>query len=354
MRPTRRGLAVLVTIGAVLALSAQWGPRSLNAVVAPLVVVTVAGAGSVALVDRPTVRRRPVGAGYVGETRPVTVDVESDRGVTATLSDEIGAGLDASTNRFERVLDGETTITYSVRLLARGERSVGPLSISVTDLFGLFSREYTVDGRGSILVYPPVYELTPAARRRLSEYANTAREFDRAVFDRLREYQRGDTLRDVHWKSAAKRPDGELVVKEFVADDGLDRVTLVAAGAAGDGDDLAAATATLVDHLLDHDVGVVLVLPGVELTVTPDRRDEAFRALALFEAGSTDPDRVAAGDIVVEAGPDGIVVDFDGESVAFERLCQYATEGGESPPATDRATDSRRGRARPSTGVSHE
>ncbi|WP_254864568.1 DUF58 domain-containing protein [Halovivax gelatinilyticus] len=344
MRPTPRAIGALAVLGVLVAHGFYAGPRSLNAIVVPLAVVTVAGAVSVAVAGRPTVARRPIGAGYVGERRSVVIDVETGRAVTATVTDEIGPGLRRERDRSEYVLEGATTVEYDVQFLERGERTIGPLSIEVTDLFGLFRRRFDYEKTEPVVVYPPVYELTPSARRELTEYANTAREFDRAVFEQLREYERGDSLRDVHWKSAARNPDDELVVKEFVADDGLDRVSLTASCPSGDDDELAAATATVVDHLLELDVGVVLRLPGeVRIEVTPDRRSGALEALALFDGAATDPTDDHDPDLRIDATDDGITVDFGRRAVDFFDLCTF--DGSRSSDATARRTTDANARA---------
>ncbi|AGB17289.1 hypothetical protein Halru_2714 [Halovivax ruber XH-70] len=331
MRPTLRGATVLVAIAAGGFVAVNGGREALNAVIAPLVVAGVAAIVIVGVSSRPSLRRRPVAPGYVGERRRVSFELTARRGTVVTVTDELGRGLEADGNRLERVLSGTTDLSYDLSLRSRGVRSVGPLTVTVQDPFGLVTRRYRYDETEPVVVYPPVYELRPDARAQLEGYVSDATEFDRAVFEHLREYERGDSLRDVHWKSAAKRPDGDLVVKEFVADDGLDRLTMAGTVAEGDADDLAAALATLADHLFEMDVGVVLWLPGDRrVEATPATREEAFLALAELEAGSVAPDHREDADIVVDAAADGVVLSLSGRSVSFADLCAYET----SPPDT--------------------
>ncbi|WP_290813668.1 DUF58 domain-containing protein [Halovivax sp.] len=339
MRLTGRGWGVLIAIVVAVLMGAQYGSRSLNAIVVPLAVVGVAAAVTVSRADRPDVERLPIEAGHVGEYRTVAFVLSSGRGTTATVIDRVGDGLTADANRFELTIAGETRVEHPVRLDARGERTVGPTTVIVRDLLGLLERRFECEATEPVVVYPPVYELRTDARRDLASFANTAREFERAEFDHLREYERGDSLRDVHWKSAAKRSDDELIVKEFVADEGLDRVSLVAECRPGDADEMAAAAATLVDHLLDLDVGVVLAVPYDRTAEGgPDRRDALFRATATADEGTAGSHHREEADVVIRADADGVVVDFGDRTVPFAELCVYEDgDAGDSEAVGPRA-----------------
>ncbi|MFC3960323.1 DUF58 domain-containing protein [Halovivax cerinus] len=329
MRPTVRGVVALGVIGVCVVIALNGGRAALNAIVAPLVVVTVAAVGIVAASSRPTVRRRPVTPGYVGETRTVSFELDATRGTVVTATDSVGTGLYAAERRLERVLSGRTTLSYEVSLRSRGVRTVGPLTVTVQDPLGLVVTRYRYEATEPVFVYPPVYELTSSARATLEGFATDASAFDRSIFEHLREYERGDSLRDVHWKSAAKRPDGELVVKEFVADDGLDRLTMVGACDGGDPDELAAAVATLVDHLFELDVGVSLTLPGEpELDAMPSARADVFVALTRLDTGPVAPEAIEAADVVVDADEDGVSVTLGERTVPFADLCVVASDDG--------------------------
>lgn len=353
MRPTKRGLTALATIalGAVLAWYA--GRRALNAFVAPLVVASVAATVTVAATSRPELRRQPVAPGYVGETRSVSFTLAAGRGTLVTAVDAIGPGLESEANRFERVVSGTQTLEYDVLLRSRGVRTVGPLAVTVRDVFGLLERRYRYDATETVLVYPPVYELAPDTRAALEGYVDAANEFDRAVFEHLREYERGDSLRDVHWKSAAKRPDDDLVVKEFVAEDGFDRLSLAGTCAAGRADELAAALATLVDHVFDLDVGVILRLPGDRrIEAVPASRDTVFDELARFGPGDVSQEHRDAADIVVEATEEAVEVTFDDRTVPFADLCVTSADRA-GPAAADGGSVRPSGRAPTATGGDH-
>ncbi len=90
--------------------------------------------------------------------------------------------------------------------------------ITRTDAFGLFRGFSRRAAPQTILVLPRRYPLPPLTLPGQSHYqrggvAMAAGVGETEEFVALREYRRGDPLRRVHWRSAARL--GELVVKEF-------------------------------------------------------------------------------------------------------------------------------------------
>lgn len=293
---TRRGRIALggCVLGALMAVVV--GGRSLNAVVVPAAVALIAGYLQVARLEYPDVRRTGLTDGFAGETRTVTIEFFWPDAHTAarsrfvgTVRDDLAAGLtrhddhDGST----RVAIGDEPARYRVRYTARGEHRVGPLTVTATDVLGLWRRRSRIDDTDSVLVYPSCVPVSERLRRELSGETPDG-DHRRGEFDRLREYARGDPLRDVHWPSTAKRDD--LVVKTFTADTPDRRVSLVgetrvspdgAADAATDtpdataeanADALAAAVASIGLELLADGVGVDVTLPGGAVAVDPGPR----------------------------------------------------------------------------------
>jgi len=197
----------------------------------------------------------------------------------------------------------------------RGEQYLGPVEATVTDSLGLVVTGGTVDATDEVLVFPPVYRLggPDAFVRTLTPDAD-----QRESFDRLREYTPGDSLRDIHWKSSAKRDD--LLVTEF-DDDSEDRELLVAARANdGHGDAMAAATATVAVGALQSGFAVELATPdgGVPAGVGDRHRTRLLEALARTGEGRSD--REEAADILVSATDGGVVVHVDDRAEPFDEL----------------------------------
>lgn len=102
----------------------------------------------------------------------------------------------------------------------RGQFTLGPMTITSGDPFGLYQFPRHIASTSTVIVYPitfPIYDFaTPTgaltggqAVRRLS-YQVTPHAAG------IREYAPGDSFKRIHWKSTARR--GKLFVKEFEMD----------------------------------------------------------------------------------------------------------------------------------------
>ncbi|WP_222920112.1 DUF58 domain-containing protein [Natrinema sp. SYSU A 869] len=348
MRLTHRGWTVVAVVFVAVVLGWQFGPRALNAVVVPLVVVLLAGLITVGRADRPRITRRPVEEGFIGEERAVAVAIETDGTAAATVRDTVGDGLSSTTDPLaETTLAGEDTVTYDVRLEARGERRAGPLSITVSDLIGLVERRFEYEETTPVVVYPRVRELGGGPATDIQTLASVADRHVDEEFDHLREYHRGDPLRDVHWKTAAKRPDDELVVTEYADDKDVGAVT-VAAECLTDGDDeMASAVATVATYLLEQGATVAVTIPDGTRPPGSGRAHhrDILQLLAVAGPGEL-PDRTRRdADVLVRTDGDGTTVVVDDREIPFDRLRGRGRESEERRGDRDRtASDGRRDR----------
>ncbi|MDF9745010.1 DUF58 domain-containing protein [Natrinema salsiterrestre] len=339
MRLTRRGWAAVAVACGAVALSWQSGPRALNAVVVPLVVVLLAGLLTVARADRPRVVRQPVTDGFIREDRAVEVAIETDGTVAATVRDTVGDGLSATTDpHADTTLDGEETFGYDVRLEARGERRVGPLSITVTDVLGLVERRFAYEEPTSVLVYPRVRDLSQGPAADVETLASVADRRANEEFDHLREYRRGDPLRDVHWKTAAKRPEDDLVVTEYTDDDDTGAVTVAADCLVDRSDEMASAAASVATYLLERGATVGLATP--EGTQPPGsgraHHRELLQLLAVAGPGELADRTRRDADVLVRTDEAGTTVVVDGRELAFDRLCGLERAEREKPEGGNR------------------
>jgi len=324
---TRRGRVVLAVCVGGVAMAFAAGGRSLEAVVLPSAVALAAGYVQLARIDEPAVDRTLPPEGFVGEGGEVRLAFEGrDAGelspaYVADVDDALDDGL-SGPDEPVRTSVGDAPAAYRVGYLRRGERRFGPVTVTASDVFGLFEREAVVEAFDGILAYPACREIP--ARLRRSLYADDAMGASRRreEFDRLREYTRGDPLRDVHWAATAKHD--ELVVKAFAAQTERGRVTIAGetaegreapAGRDGTGgretaadrdpaDALASAAASLALALLDDGVPVDLTLPGGEVSADPGARG---RRAVLELAARTGP-----GTVGVEGADARVVADERG------------------------------------------
>lgn len=313
MRPTRRGYAVIAVAIAAIAFAAHSGPRSLNAVAGPALVTLGYGVVTLARRPDPTVTRRTPAPGFPGETRTIELAVSASG--PATVRDRTGEGV-APVTGAERYVSGDGETSYELELIGRGEHDLGPTEVVQRDTLGVVARETLATGTTPALVYPAVEPIAP--NRTFQGLVERAGSADRDAFDTLREYVPGDALRDVHWKSSAKREPGDLVVAEFAREDegGL---TLVAEGDTGYADQMAAAAASIAVHLLGADLEVEVYAPGGHVAKgrSDHHRDDVLELLARTPAGRVGD---VAADVRVRADADGVHVTANGSTFPFSEL----------------------------------
>lgn len=326
MRLTRRGWGVLALTVASFAMAIGYGARSLNVVMVPAAVALVGAALQVRRAARPQVTRHVPRNGFVGDSRTVELDVDAGRPVPGAVADETGGGLRASGARSETTL-GEGALSYDVTLTERGVHRLGPAAVTITDVLGLVERTVEVDDTDRLLAYPPIREI-PGDRLAVGGDPVAARE----EFDTVREYDRGDSLRDVHWKSSAKRPDVDLLVREYRGSDDPEAVHLVAEAADGRADAMATAAASVAVALLD--AGVPVGVDAPDGSVPPARGDDHRTAvlslLARTGSGTVPPERRDPCDVVVAAESGDVAVRTDGRTVAFDDLAAATGPGARS------------------------
>ena len=110
---------------------------------------------------------------------------------------------------------GRREVSYPVRADIRGRYLVGPLSVRLTDPFGLCELTRSFAGTDELVVTPTVSPL-PAVRLG-GDWAGGGDASSRSVAvsgsdeAATREYRHGDDLRKIHWRSTARV--GELMVR---------------------------------------------------------------------------------------------------------------------------------------------
>jgi len=108
-----------------------------------------------------------------------------------------------------------STVAYTVRADVRGRYEIGPLTVRLTDPFGLCELTRSFPNVDKLTVIP---EVVPLPGIRLAgEYTGSGESRARSVAVHgeddaaTREYRHGDDLRRVHWRSTARV--GELMVR---------------------------------------------------------------------------------------------------------------------------------------------
>ena len=110
---------------------------------------------------------------------------------------------------------GVREVSYPVTSDVRGRFTVGPLSVRLTDPFGLCELTRSFATTADLVVTPTVVPLPPV--RLGGDWAGGGEAASRSVSSSgtddaaTREYRHGDDLRKVHWRSTARA--GELMVR---------------------------------------------------------------------------------------------------------------------------------------------
>jgi uncharacterized protein (DUF58 family) len=221
--PTLRGWAFS---GAGLALIVLWyalGDIELLLVAFFLVIAQVIALAIVRARRSHLEVNRRIGSATVhdGDTTSVTLLVEnqSKRAIgNISIEDDVNQ-LGVASFEVARLRKGEsTTATYRVTCRPRGVYKVGPTMVSISDPLGLAENRGPLGPVDRIVVYPALEDLSgfpivrgqdPAMQASRPEHSRRGGE----DFYTLREYQRGDDLRRVHWPSSAKTD--ELMIRQL-------------------------------------------------------------------------------------------------------------------------------------------
>lgn len=328
MRPTRRGWVVVLAVVGALGSAIAFGPRGLNAIVAPGIVAFVAAVWQLRQFDPPSLSREHPARGEQGGTIRVRLRFDTDTPRSSRVVEAVGGTT--ALDRSQTI--GRTTLAYDVDLAERGERTVGPTTVTVRDGLGLLRRTFDYPETGSILVHPPVHQPPGPVRDALVEVHGAVGD-DRQAVAGIRRYRRSDPLRDVHWKKSAAQADRELVVKRFAADTGSQTVTIAAEAAPGNTDAMAEVTASVAVALLEAGVTVALATPSGRVDPDAPGRRALLDHLARVGPGDVPARTRREADVHVRATADGVVVSVGGRTVDVPFPGAAATPVREGVPA---------------------
>jgi uncharacterized protein (DUF58 family) len=269
---TPRGRSVLLLGVVIYAVAWAFGSRPLYPVAAGLVLVSVLAWAWLRLAHRPfEVHRKWGQREYVeGDDVFVSVELESAGSVTppsAVLVERVGrlgerrGALTRAGNRLR--------VKYVLPALPRGRYAFEDVHAELSDPFGLQRVIVPLPAPGALLVYPQLVRL----ERLFPEAGAHALEGRRLLLHRptgfdlhsVREHEQGESLRNVHWRSTARR--GQLMVKEL-EDAPRDEVAVVldasADAVAGESFDVQVrAAGSILDAYVRRGRRAVLVVAGV-------------------------------------------------------------------------------------------
>jgi uncharacterized protein (DUF58 family) len=178
-------------------------------------------------------------------------------------------------------------VSYSVLCRQRGRFRLGPISVSVTDPFGLARVNIRVPDTNDLIVYPYVEDI-PASELSLQGAGfgdSTMRQLYRsaAEFYTMREYVTGDDLRRIHWPSVART--GQLMIRQdeatrrSAATVFLDNRTLMLGSVGSQGFERAVSVAASMGRALLR-AGFAVRLASVDAPAQPMAEERLLETLA--------------------------------------------------------------------------
>jgi uncharacterized protein (DUF58 family) len=153
----------------------------------------------------------------------VTVELEIDNGSATSssfllLEDRVPPALGAPARLVLPGIPGRNRqrVAYTFTPRVRGRYVLGPLTVDLSDPFGLTRRRSQFDHEDQLVVTPEVEELSGPASAAFSAGVGLSRTRNLfrtgEEFYTMRAYQTGDDLRRLHWPSVART--GELMIRQ--------------------------------------------------------------------------------------------------------------------------------------------
>ncbi len=224
LRFTRSGWLL---IGAIVALgfaTLNTGNNLLYLVLGGLLgLIMLSGWLSEQVLRRIMIRRRLPRAGVAGQPIRVGYEVTNLKLRFPSVALEIiEAGLDAPAF-LAIAAPGKTAVARAELTIAtRGVYRLNEITVRTRFPFGFFIKERDLSVPATLVVWPRADRDVRSARRagermrRIGDTLPAAVGAGRGEYRSLRPYQPGDDLRDIHWRSSARR--GEPVVREYERD----------------------------------------------------------------------------------------------------------------------------------------
>ena len=216
---TERGRLALLLAGGIYLVAWGFGSRSLYPIATGLALAVVGARIWVEILRQPVTLRRHLGAREYIEGDDVTIGLEAkaQRNPGPRTLEVYEQITRLGERRVELNRRGrELHVRYVLPEVPRGRYRFDAVRAVFEDPFGLAHAEQDLGAESTLLVYPRLVEL----ERVFSELGVTLAGGHvvlrrTAGFDlhSVREYQQGESLRKVHWRTTAKR--GELMVKEL-------------------------------------------------------------------------------------------------------------------------------------------
>jgi uncharacterized protein (DUF58 family) len=221
--PTREGAAVLVLAGAVFLLATNLLSGLLFVLDALLVSCALVGFVTAAWPLRGlAARRRAPGRGVEGEPLAIEVELSARRAGRFLVVEDGWPGARARALVPHLGPGAPAVATLAVWPSRRGRFAIGPIEVACRGMLGLFTLRRRFPAADTVAVWPATRPVAAAVAEQLlpALEGRTPGGRTRQAEDiyGVRDYQPGDQLARIHWRSTARR--GALVVREYERPEG--------------------------------------------------------------------------------------------------------------------------------------
>lgn len=195
----------------------------------------------------------------------------------------------------------EVEWSYEVDKLPRGQYTIEGVDIEIADFFGWIQKKSFIQLKDTILVYPnttPMHYVPIDAQydrgSLLSPYSLIK---DTTMATGVRDYQAGDRVTWIHWKSFARTQN--LMTKEFEDRQSEDLVVLLDGRTSETFEEQVELTASLLEEASSQQASIAFVSTGEEITVFPfihsaEQLNEVFVHLAKIKPVPTNDMKLIA------------------------------------------------------------
>ncbi|MCM3745269.1 DUF58 domain-containing protein [Sporosarcina luteola] len=212
---------------------------------------------------------------------------------------------------------------YEVDKLPRGEHIVEGLEMEVSDFFGWIQKRVFIELKDAILVYPNTTAISYVPINAQYDRGSLISPFslvkDTTMATGVRDYQAGDRVTWIHWKSFARTQN--LMTKEFEDRQSEDIIVLLDGRESNLFEEKVELAASIVEEAGNHQANIAFVSAGAETKAFPfihsaDQLREVFVHLAKIKPTATEDVQpvaaslpgVAGSVVLVTADPDWLFI----------------------------------------------
>lgn len=186
---------------------------------------------------------------------------------------------------------------YEIEQMPRGEHVLEGIEIEVADFFGWVRKKKWVPLRHTVLIFPKTIAFQYAPIETQYDHGTLASPLniikDTTLATGVRNYQPGDRVTWIHWKSFARTQT--LMTKEFEDRRSQDLLVIMDGRKTEVFEDIVELTASLIKEASKNQAGLALMTAGKEISRYPLIQSDAQLHQALVHLAKIQPSEVATG-----------------------------------------------------------